>query len=105
MAEAGMVIVAVGLDRAGGVTAGPEILARGFAHQGEEADALFAEVRRLILEAIRGSRLEERRDRALVQQKMRGVVRRVIQKAVDRRPAVVPIVLNTQDAGRWTLDA
>ncbi len=106
LAEAGMVIVVVGLDAAGGVTAGPEILSRGFAHQ-DEAEALFEEARRLVVEALQGRSPEEQADRALIVQRIRSVVRRFIQKTVDRRPMVVPVVLDTDtlEARRWTLDA
>jgi ribonuclease J len=105
LAEAGVVIVAVGVDGAGGVTAGPEILARGFAHEGEEAEALFAEARGLVAEALQASSPDERADQALIAQRIRSVMRRFVQKAVDRRPTVVCIVLNTETAGGSTLDA
>jgi len=94
LAEAGTVIVVVGLDGAGGVTAGPEILSRGFAHAGE-VDALLDEARGLVLETLRVCAPEELADRALLAQKIRGVVRRFIQKAVDRRPLILPVLLGT----------
>ena len=93
LAEAGVVMVVVGLDGAGGVTAGPEIFSRGFAHQAE-VDALLDEARGLVVEALHASTSDELADRALMAQKIRSVVRRFIQKAVDRRPLVLPVLLH-----------
>jgi len=98
LAEGGMVIVVVGFDGAGEVIAGPEIISRGFAHEGGAED-LFEEARRLILEVLEGCGPEEKTDRGLMVKRIRGVLRKFIQASVDRRPMILPVVLEMEASG------
>jgi ribonuclease J len=92
LAQDGMVVVVIGFDKAGEVVAGPEIISRGFADL-PEGDVLLAEARALTLEVLKGCSLEEKRDAPLIKQRIRSVLRRFLQKAVERRPMILPVIL------------
>jgi len=88
----GMVVVVIGFDTAGTVVAGPDIVSRGFAHLPED-DILFDEARRLIVTVLEGCSVEEKTDRTLVKQRIRSVLRKFLQKRVDRRPMILPVII------------
>jgi ribonuclease J len=92
LAQDGMVVVVIGFDRAGMVVAGPDIISRGFADL-PEGDALFERARQLIIEVLEGCSVEEKTDWTLVKQRIRSVLRRFLQKAVERRPMILPVII------------
>ena len=92
LAQDGMVVVVVGLDKDGAIAVGPDIISRGFADL-PEGDALLEGARRLVVEVLEGCVRAEKIDGALVKQRIRSAVRRFIQKAVERRPMILPLVI------------
>lgn len=92
LAQDGMVVVIVGLDKAGTIAVGPEIISRGFADL-PEGDALFEGARKLVSEVLEECGADERSDEALVKQRIRSTLRRFIQKAVERRPMILPVII------------
>ena len=93
LARDGMVVVVIGLHaQTGAVVAGPEIISRGFAHLPDQ-EVLLDAAKRLVNEILVGSPEEERRDAAVLKEHVRAVVRKYIQKTFDRRPMVVPVIL------------
>ena len=92
LAQDGMVVVVIGFDKAGVVVAGPDIVSRGFAHLPED-DALFEEARRLIITVLEGCSVEEKTDWTLIKQRIRSVLRKFLQKSVDRRPMILPVII------------
>jgi len=90
LAEVGLVVVVLALDRAGGaVVRGPEVLGRGVAGlAGREPE---------IASAARGALAdlpaEARRDPRAVEEALRLAVRRWFRREEGRRPAVLPVVL------------
>jgi ribonuclease J len=92
LAQDGMVVVVIGFDIAGTVVAGPDIVSRGFAHLPED-DILFDEARRLIITVLEGCSVEEKTDWTLVKQRIRSVLRKFLQKRVDRRPMILPVII------------
>ena len=92
LAQDGMVVVVIGFDTAGTVVAGPDIVSRGFAHLPED-DILFDEARRLIITVLEGCSVEEKTDWTLVKQRIRSVLRKFLQKRVDRRPMILPVII------------
>jgi ribonuclease J len=94
LARDGMVVVVVGLHpRTRALVAGPEIMSRGFVHL-PDREALFDATKRLVVEVVTGSSEEERADPALLKEQMRVAVRRFIQKSFDRRPMVLPVIID-----------
>jgi len=92
LAQDGMVVVVIGFDSAGTVVAGPDIISRGFAHLAED-DALYEEARKLITTVLEGCSVEEKTDWSLIKQRIRSVLRKFLQKAVDRRPMILPVII------------
>lgn len=92
LAQDGMVVVVVGLDKHGTILVGPDIISRGFADL-PEGDTLLAGARALIVEVLDGCGDEEKADRTLVKQRIRSALRKFLQKAVERRPMIVPLVI------------
>ena len=92
LAQDGMVVVVIGFDKAGTVVAGPDIVSRGFAHLPDD-DALFEEARKLINTVLEGCSVEEKTDWSLIKQRIRSVLRKFLQKAVDRRPMILPVII------------
>jgi ribonuclease J len=92
LAQDGMVVVVIGLDKEGRLAAGPDIVSRGFIHLPED-DALFEEARRLIVTMLDGCSAEERADWTLIKQRIRSVLRKFLQKTVDRRPMILPVII------------
>jgi ribonuclease J len=90
LAEAGLCIVVVAVDRASGaVVRGPEIFARGVAGlEGSEE-----EVRAEALRALEELTPQAREDQGEVQEALRAAVRRWFRREGARRPTVLPVVL------------
>ena len=90
LGEEGFVSVIVVVDSVTGkVVSGPEIHARGFA----EDEATFADVKGPIVEAIDAALADGVRDTYQLQQSVRRVVGRWVNKAHRRRPMIVPVVI------------
>jgi len=93
LAEAGMVVVALTIDKVSGtVVAGPEIASRGFVYM-KESDELMEEVKRAVREALAAREEPEVIDRELIGAIARSAVRRFINQRFDRKPVVIPLVL------------
>ncbi|MGH7425263.1 MAG: MBL fold metallo-hydrolase RNA specificity domain-containing protein, partial [Candidatus Methylomirabilales bacterium] len=96
LARDGMVVVVVGLHReTRAVVAGPEIIARGFVHL-QDQDALFDAARRVVTEVLTGGPEEERGDVALLKENVKVALRRFIQKTFDRRPMILPVIVEME---------
>ena len=93
LAEAGMVVVALTVDKTTGtVVAGPEIASRGFVYV-KESDELMDEVKQAVREALAARQEPEVIDRELIGAVVRSAVRRFINQRFDRKPVVIPLVL------------
>ena len=93
LAQDGMLVVIVGLDKAGSVLVGPEIISRGFADL-PEGSALFDGARALIVEVLGSFGTDGEADRSLVKQRIRSALRKFLQKAIDRRPMILPVIID-----------
>lgn len=94
LSEDGMVIAVLVMNRQDGqIVAGPDFVSRGFIH-GTESEALLAEAKECVREAIRALNVEERSEQETVQEAIRVALRRFLTKRADRRPMVLPVVLH-----------
>ncbi|WP_224274174.1 ribonuclease J [Nocardioides lacusdianchii] len=90
LGEEGFLSVIVVVDSVTGkVVSGPEIHARGFA----EEEATFDEVKPLIIEALNASIADGATDSYQLQQVVRRVVGRWVNRAHRRRPMIIPVVI------------
>jgi len=107
LAEAGMVVVAVTVDRrTGEIVAGPEIVSRGWVYE-RESEAVLAEAKAVLREALAARSGEEPSSpetpappsplTGLTKDELaallRGTLRRFITQRYERKPIVLPIVL------------
>jgi ribonuclease J len=93
LAEAGMLVIALTIDRAtGSIVAGPEIASRGFVYM-KEADALMEEVKTAVRDALASRQEPEVFDRELVGAMVRSAARRFINQRFQRKPVVLPVIL------------
>lgn len=89
----GVVIAVVVINKQTGRMEGlPDIITRGFP-VGEESEALLDEARDLVRQTIESSSAEEVADWGVVQEKIHTDMRRFFRKRVQRRPMVLPIVM------------
>jgi ribonuclease J len=92
LGEEGFISVIVVVDTVNGkVSSGPEIHARGFAAD----DATFEEIKKPIIDAIAAAMAEGVSDEYQLQQTVRRVVGRWVNKAHRRRPMIIPVVIET----------
>ena len=93
LAESGMVVVALTIDRqTGAIVAGPEIVSRGFVHV-KEADDLMDEVKEAIRGALAAREEPEVLGKELFGAIVRSAVRRFINQRFQRKPFVLPVIL------------
>jgi ribonuclease J len=91
LAEDGFVIVVVAVDSEGHLIRDPEIITRGLVHVDASQDML-EEVRRAVVGIFSETRIEERRDSDLLQEKVRAMLKRYFRKNMSRRPMILPVI-------------
>jgi len=94
LAGDGLVVAVVAISRHTGALAGdPEIVARGFVFENDQAESLFGDAARVIASCIDESSVEERTDQGLMTEKLRVELRRYFKKRTGRRPLVLPVLM------------
>jgi ribonuclease J len=93
LAQDGMVVVALTVDKnTGDLLAGPEIASRGFVYVKESED-LLEEVKAAIREALARRESATPVDRELLGSLVKGAVRRFINQRFQRKPVVLPVIM------------
>ncbi len=92
MAEEGLVIVLVNIDRHSGRVSDVDITSRGFVY-GEEGDNITAEARDVIVQAGEAFDLRGDGDLTSYKNQIRKSVRSFFTKKIRRNPMVIPIVI------------
>jgi ribonuclease J len=92
LAEEGLVAVAVVVDRAGRVVAGPDIASRGVVYV-KENEPLLEELRAAVVEALAAREPDTPVDREVLGAHLRAAVRSFINQRFRRKPVVLPIIL------------
>jgi ribonuclease J len=89
LSEDGIVIALLAINkRTGKVEQSPEVVMRGFGG----AD-ITEQARELVLKTLDGLTTEEKSDYGMVKEKVRGELKRLIQKTTGRRPMIMPVIL------------
>jgi ribonuclease J len=90
----GIVVPVVVLDKqTGQLESPPEIVTRGFVDAGERGADLIEDAGRLVTETVASRPPEERFDPALTRERVRTELRRFFRKRTQRRPMVIPVVM------------
>jgi ribonuclease J len=91
LAETGMLVCLCVLDhKSGEVVRGPELLGKGVAGLD---DSRLAQARSAALEALNALAPAQRTDHGMVEEALRRAVRSVWKRGVEKRPMVMPVVL------------
>ncbi|HVD78047.1 MAG TPA: ribonuclease J, partial [Vicinamibacteria bacterium] len=90
----GIVVPVVVLDKqTGRLESAPEIVTRGFVDAEERGAELLVDASRLVEETVASRPEEERHDPALTRERLRQELRRFFRKRTQRRPMVIPVVM------------
>ena len=93
LAEDGMVLVILGVcKQSGELLYGPEIVSRGFVFEDESQEYLQT-AREMVREALGELSIEFLADRDEVRQLVRQTLKRFFKKSIERRPMVLPVIL------------
>jgi ribonuclease J len=93
LSEDGMVVVIIGINQSSGtVIYGPDIVSRGFVFEDESQDYLET-ARCVVTEALNELNEEMRCDCEEVKQIVRQALRRFFKKTIERRPVILPVIM------------
>jgi len=93
LAHDGVVIVILGIEKTSGkVISGPDIVSRGFVFEDASQD-LMAEVRAVVLDTLTLMIPEAKGDWSLVSFRVRAALKKFINKRLERRPMILPIIM------------
>jgi ribonuclease J len=92
LADDGVIAVAVVLDRAGALVAGPEIASRGFVYV-KENEALLEDLRAVVRAALSERDPDAPPDREALAARVRTAVRQLVNQRVQRKPIVLPLIV------------
>ena len=93
MAATGMIVAIVIVDRhSGEFVRGPELFSRGLIHEEDEQEML-EEARDLLKRKLEKMTAEMKTDDLIVQDEIRVFLRRFFRNQLDRKPVVIPVVL------------
>ena len=93
LAEDGIMIVVMSLDKASGeLVAGPDIVSRGFVYV-KESDELIEEARRTVDDALQACLDKGITDRGKLKTTTKDVLSDYVWKKTKRRPMILPIIM------------
>lgn len=93
LAHDGVVIVILAIEQATGrVVSGPDIVSRGFLFEDASQD-LLAEVKQVVLDTLVVMIPEAKGDWSLVSARVRSSLKKFINKRLDRRPMILPVIM------------
>jgi ribonuclease J len=93
LAHDGVVIVILGIEKVTGkVVSGPDIISRGFVFE-DASQELLAEVKDVVLDTLLLMIPEAKGDWSLVSARVRSALKKFINKRLERRPMILPIIM------------
>jgi ribonuclease J len=95
ISEGGIVLAVVAIDRrTGSMDGDPEIVSRGFVLEDAKGD-LLREASRVVRRTVEAASPEERADRGVIKALIQRDLKRYFRKVRDRRPMIIPAVIET----------
>jgi ribonuclease J len=92
LSEDGFVLPIIAINKHTGKSEGlPEIVSRGFI--GSEGSGVLLEARSIVAKTLESSTPEERGDWGVMQEKIRTDLKRFLTKQTQRRPLIMPVIL------------
>ena len=93
LSEDGMVVVIIAINQQSGeVIYGPDVVSRGFVFE-DESQEYLDETKKIVLDTLAGMATEARADWGEVKQEVRRILRRFFNKTIERRPVILPLIL------------
>jgi ribonuclease J len=93
LAHDGIVIILVGIEKlTKKIISGPEIISRGFVFEDVSQDVI-SEVRDLMAGTLTGLGDDIISDTSLIQAKLRSTLKKYLRNTMDRRPMIMPIIM------------
>src|SRR5262245_47976719 len=92
LAEDGVIAVAITFDASRAIVAGPEIASRGVVYV-KESEVLLEDMKGAVRAALAARDPEEPWDREAIGARVRTAVRQLVNQRVQRKPVVLPIIL------------
>jgi ribonuclease J len=93
LSDGGMVLAILAVNQhTGEIISGPDLISRGFAIE-DESQAYLERAKEVVLEALAALAPELRTIPAEVKEEMRKALRRYFRKTLERRPVVLPFVM------------
>ena len=89
----GVIIILIGMEKnTSKILVGPEIIQRGFVYEVESPE-IIDELKRLIIAVLDEMPAEEKQEGIMVKERITSKVKRYIKKKIDRRPMIIPIII------------
>ena len=93
LSEDGMVVVIIAINQqTGELIYGPDIVSRGFVFE-DESQEYLDEAKKIVLDLLAGMNIEALGDWGEVKQEVRRILRRFFNKTIERRPVILPLIL------------
>lgn len=93
LSEDGMVVVIIAINQASGeIIYGPDIVSRGFVFE-DESQEYLDEAKKVVLDTLALHNVEVRGEWGEVKQEVRRILRRFFNKTIERRPVILPLIL------------
>jgi ribonuclease J len=81
-------------QQSGEIVAGPDLVSRGFMRD-EEGEEILEQARKLVLDTLASMNREIRTDPVELKEEVRKVLRRYFRKRLERRPVVLPYIIES----------
>lgn len=95
LSEDGMVLAVMAIhQQTGDLVAGPDLVSRGFM-RAEESEEVLQQAKKVVLDTLKNMNRETRTDPVELQEEVRKALRRYFSKTLERRPVVVPLIVET----------
>lgn len=91
LAHDGIVLVIMGMEKPGKIAIGPDVVSKGFVLE-ESSPDVINEIKGVILEQLKALDKEVLEDSTLLKARLRNNIKKFIQKRMNRRPMIVPII-------------
>ena len=93
LSEDGMVVVIIGIDQESGrIIYGPDIVSRGVVFEDDSREFL-EQARRVVMDCLEQLSIEALGEWTEVKQEVRTVLKRFFKKTIERRPVILPVIL------------
>jgi len=92
LAHDGIVIIIMGIEKlTGNIVSGPDIVSRGFVFEDASQD-IINDVKELVYTSMKNLDSEIIADKALIEAKIRSILKKYLRNTMDRKPMIMPII-------------